>query len=109
VLPFVAALSIFGGPSLQASEPPQSYSDSLTPTIEKLLRVHVILTTLEQDLEKFRLAMQTQQAVMQPPATSAPQQPIVINNIIPKASKKVGTIGQDELGNTTLKIDNVEE
>jgi hypothetical protein len=74
---------------------------------EKLLEERRL--TQEQDLEKFRLAMQTQQAVMQPPATSAPQQPIVINNIIPKASKKVGTIGQDELGNTTLKIDNVEE
>ena len=52
VLPFVVGLSIFGGSYLHASETPQSYSDSLTPTIEKLLRVHVILTTLEQDLEK---------------------------------------------------------
>jgi chromosome segregation ATPase len=52
VAPFVAALSIFGGPSLQASETPQPYSDLLTPTIEKLLRASAILTTLEQDLEK---------------------------------------------------------
>jgi len=64
----------------------------------------------EQELEKIRMAMQTQQAVIsQAGSQSAPQQPIVINNIIPKASKKVGTIGTDELGNTTLKIDNIEE
>ena len=65
----------------------------------------------EQELEKLRLAMQAQQANIQAsqPVTGNSQQPIVINNIIPKASKKVGTIGTDELGNTTLKIDNVEE
>jgi hypothetical protein len=65
----------------------------------------------EQELEKLRLAMQAQQANIQAsqPVAANSQQPIVINNIIPKASKKVGTIGTDELGNTTLKIDNVEE
>jgi chromosome segregation ATPase len=58
VAPFVAALSIFGGPSLQASETPQPYSDLLTPTIEKLLRVSSILTTLEQDLEKQKITVE---------------------------------------------------
>lgn len=66
----------------------------------------------EQELERVRLAMQAQQTNIQAsqPQMQTPQQnPIVINNIIPKASKKVGTIGQDELGNTTLKIDNIED
>ncbi len=66
----------------------------------------------EQELERVRLAMQAQQTNIQAsqPQMQTPQQnPIVINNIIPKPSKKVGTIGQDELGNTTLKIDNIED
>lgn len=65
----------------------------------------------EQELERIRIAMQAQQTNIQAsqPTMEKPSQPIVINNIIPKPSKKVGTIGTDELGNTTLKIDNVEE
>ncbi len=59
----------------------------------------------EQELERIRLSLQTAQAMPQ----LKEQQPIVINNIIPKASKKVGTIGTDALGNTTLNIDSIEE
>ena len=60
----------------------------------------------EQELERFRLSLQNVQAM---PQLKAETQPIVINNIIPKASKKVGTIGTDALGNTTLNIDSIEE
>lgn len=61
----------------------------------------------EQQLEAIRLNMER---LAQPvPTKSESSQPIVINNIIPKASKKLGTIGTDELGNTTLSIDNVED
>lgn len=59
----------------------------------------------QNELEQIRLSLQTAQAMPQ----LKEQQPIVINNIIPKASKKVGTIGTDALGNTTLNIDSIEE
>jgi hypothetical protein len=61
----------------------------------------------EQQLEAIRMNMERlTQPVQQ---KSEASQPIVINNIIPKASKKLGTIGTDEMGNTTLSIDNIEE
>lgn len=50
VLPFVGLLFICGGSSLSANETPQPSSDLLTSTIEKLLKVNVILTSLEADL-----------------------------------------------------------
>ena len=61
-------------------------------------------------LEQVRLRMEnitTTNAAVETSATK--QQPIVINNIIPKASKKLGTLGTDALGNTTLSIDNIDE
>ena len=61
----------------------------------------------EQQLEAIRINME--RLTNAPTGKSESTQPIVINNIIPKASKKLGTIGTDELGNTTLSIDNVEE
>ena len=63
----------------------------------------------EQSLERIRMSMETIQTRPQPVSEGGKQQPIVINNIIPKASKKFGTVGTDELGNTTLSIDNIED
>lgn len=63
----------------------------------------------EQSLERIRMSMETIQTRPQPTTEGGKQQPIVINNIIPKASKKFGTVGTDELGNTTLSIDNIED
>jgi hypothetical protein len=61
-------------------------------------------------LEQLRVRMEsinTTNAAVE--SSAAKQQPIVINNIIPKASKKLGTIGTDALGNTTLSIDNIDD
>jgi hypothetical protein len=61
----------------------------------------------EQQLEQVRMQLDSfKTASVQDGSKS---NPIVINNIIPKASKKLGTIGTDEMGNTTLSIDNIEE
>jgi hypothetical protein len=64
----------------------------------------------ENALEQVRLRMENitnRNPMIEPSATK--QQPIVINNIIPKASKKLGTLGTDSFGNTTLSIDNIDE
>ena len=66
-LPFVALLFIFCGLPLRANETPQPSSDLLTSTIEKLLKVNVILTNLEADLMRQQkaideLALSLQQA-----------------------------------------------
>lgn len=63
----------------------------------------------EQQLERIRMSMETIQNRPQPVSEGGKQQPIVINNIIPKPSKKLGTIGTDDMGNTTLSIDNIDE
>jgi hypothetical protein len=64
----------------------------------------------ESQLERMRMQMETINTKNAAAESGAmKQQPIVINNIIPKASKKLGTIGTDALGNTTLSIDNIDE
>jgi len=64
----------------------------------------------EQELEKIRLAMQTQQQMVTEVTTpKTEQQPIVINNIIPKAAKKIGKMETDEEGNTNFEIESVED
>jgi len=63
----------------------------------------------EQQLERIRMSMENIQNKPQPISENGKQQPIVINNIIPKPSKKLGTIGTDDMGNTTLSIDNIDE
>jgi hypothetical protein len=63
----------------------------------------------EQQLERIRMSMENIQNKPQPVSEGGKQQPIVINNIIPKPSKKLGTIGMDDMGNTTLSIDNIDE
>jgi hypothetical protein len=68
---------------------------------EKLLEERRL--SQQQELEVFRTQMQS--GVM----PSEKQQPIVINNIIPKPTKRVGVIGVDDMGNTTLSVDNIEE
>jgi hypothetical protein len=71
---------------------------------EKLMEERRLAT--EQQLEQVRLAMEQTKTVG---GEGSKQQPIVINNVIPKPTKKIGTIGTDEMGNTTLSIDHVEE
>lgn len=64
----------------------------------------------EQQLEQIRLGMESLKTNASSAGESASKsQPIVINNIIPKPSKKIGTVGTDAMGNTTLSIDHVEE
>jgi len=58
----------------------------------------------EQELERVRMAMQT----MQVPAKSE-SQPVVINNIIPKPSKRVGKVIMDELGNPSIELNNIDD
>jgi hypothetical protein len=55
----------------------------------------------EQQIERLRVAMDTTKLQ----GVSVPQQPIVINNVIPKRAKRVGKISLDELGNTSIEID----
>ena len=62
----------------------------------------------EQSLERIRMSMET----IQTKGTEQPKQeqkPIVIQNIIPKASRRKGVIGTDDLGNTTLSIEDDED
>lgn len=62
----------------------------------------------EQQLERIRMSMEAIQA--RPIETPKQEQkPIVIQNIIPKASRRRGTIGTDDMGNTTLSIDDIED
>lgn len=72
---------------------------------EKLLEERRL--SQEQELEKLRMSMDARAQMLQPPQQS--QQPIVINNVIPKASKRVGKISTDEAGNPSIEIDNVED
>lgn len=62
----------------------------------------------EQQLERIRMSMESMQT--RPVETSKQEQkPIVIQNIIPKASRRKGVIGTDEMGNTTLSIKDDED
>ena len=58
----------------------------------------------EQELERVRMTMQN----MQMPRQSETQ-PLVINNIIPKASKRVGRVTMDELGNPSIELNNIDD
>ena len=58
----------------------------------------------EQELERLRMAMQSIQT-----APKSESQPVVINNIIPKASKRVGKVTMDELGNPSIELNNVDD
>ena len=62
----------------------------------------------EQQLERVRMSMETIQnrSVEQP---KQEQKPIVIQNIIPKAGRRKGMIGTDDMGNTTLSIQDDED
>ncbi len=72
---------------------------------EKLLEERRL--SQEQELEKLRMAMDARMQMLSPGEQK--QQPIVINNVIPKASKRVGKISTDEQGNPSIEIDNVED
>lgn len=62
----------------------------------------------EQQLERVRMSMETIQnrSIEQP---KQEQKPIVIQNIIPKAGRRKGMIGTDDMGNTTLSIQDDED
>ena len=62
----------------------------------------------EQQLERIRMSME---AIQTRPAEQPKQdqKPIVIQNIIPKASRRKGVIGTDDMGNTTLSIEDDED
>jgi len=78
---------------------------------EKLLEERRL--SQQQELEVMRMQFASQQTLLQAQMKAAEggsnQQPVTINNIIPKPSRRVGTIGVDEMGNTTLSVDNIEE
>lgn len=62
----------------------------------------------ENQLERIRLSMEA----IQTRPTEQPKQeqkPIVIQNIIPKAGRRKGMIGTDDMGNTTLSIQDDED
>jgi len=58
----------------------------------------------EQQLERLRTTMEAAKV-----GATQSQQPIVINNVIPKQGKKVGKVTLDELGNPSIEIANVDE
>jgi hypothetical protein len=58
----------------------------------------------EQQLERVRMTMQTFQTPMK-----TESQPVVINNIIPKPSKRVGKVTMDELGNPSIELNNIDD
>jgi hypothetical protein len=78
---------------------------------EKLLEERRL--SQQQELEVMRMQFASQQTLLQAQMKATEggsnQQPVTINNIIPKPSRRVGTIGVDEMGNTTLSVDNIEE
>lgn len=62
----------------------------------------------ENQLERIRLNMEAIQArpTEQP---KQEQKPIIIQNIIPKTGRRKGVIGTDDMGNTTLSIEDDED
>lgn len=58
----------------------------------------------ENEIEKFRLAMDSIKA-----GPTQQQQPIVINNVIPKRGKRLGKVTMDELGNPSIEIDEMDQ
>jgi DNA repair ATPase RecN len=58
----------------------------------------------EQQLERVQMTMQTFQTPMK-----TESQPVVINNIIPKPSKRVGKVTMDELGNPSIELNNIDD
>ena len=61
----------------------------------------------EQQIEKLRMSMESIRAMTQAPAQT--QQPIVINNVIPKRAKRVGKVTLDELGNPSIELNDMDE
>jgi hypothetical protein len=58
----------------------------------------------EQQLERVQMTMQTFQTPIK-----TESQPVVINNIIPKPSKRVGKVTMDELGNPSIELNNIDD
>ncbi|MGL5336171.1 MAG: hypothetical protein ACRC9R_08530 [Enterovibrio sp.] len=71
---------------------------------EKLLEERRLSSS--QELERIKMSME---AMKMDPLKGSSQTPIVINNVIPKAAKRVGKISSDELGNTSIEIDDVRD
>jgi hypothetical protein len=60
--------------------------------------------TNEQELERVRMTMQNMQMPRQ-----TETQPVVINNIIPKSSKRIGKVTMDKLGNPSIELNNIDD
>lgn len=59
----------------------------------------------EQQLEQIRMTMEGVRGSV----GQSSQQPIVINNVMPKQGKKVGKVTLDELGNPSIELNNIDE
>lgn len=60
----------------------------------------------EQQLERVRVSMD---AITKTAGESTKQQPIVIQNILPKRGKRVGRVMTDELGNPSIELEDRDE
>jgi hypothetical protein len=61
----------------------------------------------ETQLERLRMSMEAFSA--KPLESSGEKNPIVINNIIPKSSRRVGKITTDDLGNPSIELSNIDD
>jgi hypothetical protein len=61
----------------------------------------------EQQIEKLFMSMESLRTMTQAPTQT--QQPIVINNVIPKRAKRVGKVTLDELGNPSIELNDMED
>jgi len=61
----------------------------------------------ETQLERLRMSMEAFSA--KPLESSSEKNPIVINNIIPKSSRRVGKITTDDLGNPSIELSNIDD
>ena len=60
----------------------------------------------ENELERIRIAMQNLTAI---PKEEGKSNPIVINNIMPKRSKRRGKVVTDEMGNPSIELEDYDE
>jgi hypothetical protein len=61
----------------------------------------------ETQLDRLRMSMEAFSA--KPLESSSEKNPIVINNIIPKSSRRVGKITTDDLGNPSIELSNIDD
>ena len=101
----MAALFICGGSSLSASETPPSYSGSLTPTIEKLLKVNVILTSLEADLLSQKRTVEELEQSLQQAAQRLADSEATLAEVEKRLSDSEGLRLESELALANLRTE----